>query len=425
MDGNDFDVLVRKLGKGVSRRAVLKALLGLPAAMATTAVASKTAFAAGYGEGCGEINGPLSWVDCDGGLTCCTPGTNRGMCLSTDACNNPAIIPCGDSSGCPGRFACCADGYCSSDFFGTCYDDNEPPADDDDVPDPPPVTTTTPEPVTTTPEPTTTTPAPTTTTTPEPTTTTQDPGPPTTTTSGPGEPTTTAPAPGTTTTTQPGGGNTATGSNVLVEQAGVPGSSVRFDAVTSPGETSITLVPSSALPSLPDGSVFATGEGTWYDISTTASFTPPVTVCLPSDGVADRLLHYAAGGWTDITLSGFPTGGQICGVAWSLSPFAVVPLIGSTGQDDDDDSGKPPTGDDTGHMSGTLPLHPHQPQVRSQAGSTGNSGSPGSAASLPSTGTGPAGGSTIGRLGAALAASAAAAAAARALRSTEADTRLQ
>jgi hypothetical protein len=77
----------------------------------------------------------------------------------------------------------------------------------------------------------------------------------------------------------------------------------------------------------------------YYDISTTATFNPPVSVCVSYAGTTfpdgtPRLLHYSASSactnpaapapcWDDITASVDTGAERICGSTDSLSPFAV------------------------------------------------------------------------------------------------------
>jgi hypothetical protein len=66
---------------------------------------------------------------------------------------------------------------------------------------------------------------------------------------------------------------------------------------------------------------------TYYDISTTASYSGVITVCISYVGVTPAptaLLHYQNGAWVDITTSIDPVNQKICGVPASLSPFALV-----------------------------------------------------------------------------------------------------
>lgn len=121
---------------------------------------------------------------------------------------------------------------------------------------------------------------------------------------------------------------TPTGSNVAVQMGLV---SVTFaGGVSQAGTTSqYTINPASAGP-LPQG--FTLGPGLpAYDISTTAVYTAPVTVCLQvpsatSQSVFDalRLLHYENGALRDRTvLRDFATK-IICAEVTSLSPFVVA-----------------------------------------------------------------------------------------------------
>jgi hypothetical protein len=102
---------------------------------------------------------------------------------------------------------------------------------------------------------------------------------------------------------------------------------VTFTSVTAPGTTTVTT--SSSGPALPAGFQLL---GTYYDISTTAAYTPPVTVCIqygpPSDSSAG-LYHYqeispGSYGWVDVTTTHDTTNGVICGEVTSLSPFAIL-----------------------------------------------------------------------------------------------------
>lgn len=128
------------------------------------------------------------------------------------------------------------------------------------------------------------------------------------------------------------GGSTPSGSDVTitpVDSSGTTTAVITFSSVTSPGTTSLNVDPN---PPAPTG--FSFGSGTVYDISTTATFSGVITVCLEYDqadfvdpsGV--RLYHYESNTWTDVTTAGYPAivGGttwQVCGVTTSLSPFAI------------------------------------------------------------------------------------------------------
>jgi hypothetical protein len=116
------------------------------------------------------------------------------------------------------------------------------------------------------------------------------------------------------------------GSNVDVTPAyvgAVNPVSVRFEAVSIPGRT--TLTTSASGPVLPAG--YQLGGGTYFDLATTAAYRGTVTVCVAYAGIVSgptNLLHYEGGTWVDITSRIDPASQQICGTTTSLSPFAVA-----------------------------------------------------------------------------------------------------
>jgi hypothetical protein len=122
----------------------------------------------------------------------------------------------------------------------------------------------------------------------------------------------------------PGGGNTPTGTDVSVSPA--PGVTVAFSQVIAAGDTTVTT--GGPLP--PSGFQV---DGLVYDISTTAVFTPPVTVCLPyspSTNPAPRLFHFEnvpPPAWVNRTTSVDAVHHIVCGAVTSLSPFAVLAPI--------------------------------------------------------------------------------------------------
>jgi len=68
--------------------------------------------------------------------------------------------------------------------------------------------------------------------------------------------------------------------------------------------------------------------GAVLDLTTTATYSGPVTVCMDGTFVAgDRLVHFENGAWIDITTGAGPTATRICGEAASLSPFAAVRVV--------------------------------------------------------------------------------------------------
>ena len=126
-------------------------------------------------------------------------------------------------------------------------------------------------------------------------------------------------------------GATPSGSNVSVTPAytGNPpaAATVTFAQVSSPGIT--TVNGGSGGPTPPTG--FALGSPpTYYDVSTTAPFGGPVSVCFDysatsyTDPTQLRLYHDASGTWVDVTTSLNTATQTICGQATSLSPFAIL-----------------------------------------------------------------------------------------------------
>jgi hypothetical protein len=123
---------------------------------------------------------------------------------------------------------------------------------------------------------------------------------------------------------------TGLGTNVQVTPADpVTGATatVTFAEVTVAGET--TLSRSVSGPPLPRGWYRSMGGAAYYNLSTTATFTGTVTVCIdfadqnPPVGAVVRMLHYESSVWQDVTSSG-PTGTEICGTTTSLSPFVAA-----------------------------------------------------------------------------------------------------
>jgi beta propeller repeat protein len=113
--------------------------------------------------------------------------------------------------------------------------------------------------------------------------------------------------------------NTFAGSNIAVDLGGAI--SVAFDAVTTPGYTSCNV--STGPPAIPAG--FAV-TGNYYDFSTTAIYTGPITVTLPYDpevATDPRIYHYENDMWVDVTTYVDTTNHTVTGVVSSLSVFAV------------------------------------------------------------------------------------------------------
>lgn len=128
--------------------------------------------------------------------------------------------------------------------------------------------------------------------------------------------------------------NTATGSNVPVEPVdtttGLPSPiDLNFSSVTGGGTTTVSS--STHGPPPPNGFKIGTPP-TYYDISTTATFSGMVSVCINYSGASYhnennlKLWHFnsATNQWENITTSLDTVNNVICGEATSLSPF--VPL---------------------------------------------------------------------------------------------------
>jgi VCBS repeat-containing protein len=112
--------------------------------------------------------------------------------------------------------------------------------------------------------------------------------------------------------------NTPVGANVTVTPAA--GLTLTFAAVSTAGVTSAT----SSLTGPPaDGFQVPTGSLYW-EITTTASYTAPIHVCLPvPPGVSNpRLIHFVNGQPVDVTTG--VANGDVCGDVNSLSPFVVA-----------------------------------------------------------------------------------------------------
>lgn len=119
---------------------------------------------------------------------------------------------------------------------------------------------------------------------------------------------------------------TGTGSNISVS----PGSgvTVTFSAISSSG---ITLVTANSTGPAPPAGFQLGNPPNYYNISTTATFTPPLTICLKyspvqfgDDSSTARLFHFENNAWVDITFSNDTTNYLICGNSNSLSPFAIL-----------------------------------------------------------------------------------------------------
>ncbi|HZR23318.1 MAG TPA: HYR domain-containing protein [Vicinamibacterales bacterium] len=125
--------------------------------------------------------------------------------------------------------------------------------------------------------------------------------------------------------------NTPVGDHVnvsLTDTNGTTVATVQFDSVTTTGESGVTMSSDGPSPS----PHFNLGN-TFYDITTTAIYTGPITTCVSYAGVTlpapvyVRLLHYNGSAWDDVTTAINTTDQIVCGVTTSLSPFVVASAI--------------------------------------------------------------------------------------------------
>jgi probable HAF family extracellular repeat protein len=113
---------------------------------------------------------------------------------------------------------------------------------------------------------------------------------------------------------------TALGSNVTVSPPG-SGIAITFSNVSSPGYTSATIITSG--PPLPAEFQLL---GNYYNVTTTATYTGSVTVCITNPAVTatSQLLHYESGNWVPVPPITPLTPPTICGQVSSLSPFVIA-----------------------------------------------------------------------------------------------------
>ena len=139
--------------------------------------------------------------------------------------------------------------------------------------------------------------------------------------------------------------NTSPGTDIVIQPedsaTGTSPVSLTFSEVTGSGETSLTTSGTGQPP--PSGFKLGTPP-IYYDISTTASFNPPVEVCINYTGINFggkeenlKLSHFEdtngddiSDTWVPLTDSSQDTAENIiCGSVASLSPFAIFePLLG-------------------------------------------------------------------------------------------------
>jgi hypothetical protein len=142
--------------------------------------------------------------------------------------------------------------------------------------------------------------------------------------------------------------NTPGGAAVAVtpvdEASGQTPIELTFENVTGSGNTTLTVSPAGPPP--PGGLTFG-DDPTYYDLSTTATFTGSIDVCVAYDESSVtgseldlKVLHYdetlMPPDWVDITSSVDTVANVLCGQTTTLSPFAVAQPLPATGVGDRD-----------------------------------------------------------------------------------------
>ena len=120
--------------------------------------------------------------------------------------------------------------------------------------------------------------------------------------------------------------NTPTGSNVRVHFGEVK---ITYPSVTTAGNTSVQQLDPAAQTGPPIGDTFI---GPAYEISTAATVTTPITVCMYLPSITNdatfshlRMLHKEAGVWIDLPTSRVNLSNrQLCGTVATLSPFTAA-----------------------------------------------------------------------------------------------------
>jgi hypothetical protein len=127
-------------------------------------------------------------------------------------------------------------------------------------------------------------------------------------------------------------GSTSTGSDVPVATTPTGSTAVLnvvFGQVDTSGQTTATVSASGPAPA----NFNVGGSPAYYDITTTAAYSGPITVCVPynpssyADPSKVRLYHYGNGAWVDVTSSVSVMAKTVCGTTTSLSPFVVAQPI--------------------------------------------------------------------------------------------------
>jgi hypothetical protein len=105
---------------------------------------------------------------------------------------------------------------------------------------------------------------------------------------------------------------------------------ITFDQISQGGETTLEVVDPAAVPieQAPPEGFWLSDPPVYYELSTTATFSGPVTVCfnyagVSLDGGTPRIFHFETGSWVDVTTLIDTVNTTICGVVSSFSPLAI------------------------------------------------------------------------------------------------------
>jgi hypothetical protein len=123
-------------------------------------------------------------------------------------------------------------------------------------------------------------------------------------------------------------GNTPVGTNVGIipvdTTTGTSPVTIVFSTVTQAGTTSLTTSTAGTPP--PVGFLLGS-PGVYYDISTTATYSGSISICISYAGISftapPQLFHFQGGAWVNVTTTVDPVGMRACGTTTSLSPFAL------------------------------------------------------------------------------------------------------
>jgi hypothetical protein len=134
--------------------------------------------------------------------------------------------------------------------------------------------------------------------------------------------------------------NTPSGTSITLTDhntATQDGVSIVFDSVTVPGNSTIQFTTAASGPPPPKGFEILGNPSVYFDITTSATFTGDITICIHYDALPatittpTTMLHYVGtapnGSWQDVTFFNDVTKREICGRASSLSPFVIGSFV--------------------------------------------------------------------------------------------------